>query len=107
MALATTYLASNVLVTTSSSLVTTVNTAGTYVRDLVITNAGTSGNIYVTIANTNNTATGATTTGSMVVPTGQSLILAGSLPSPATVYSMTSSGTVPVSVGYASVFSVI
>ena len=101
MAIAASYFLSNKQVTTTAVAYTLPTT---YNRDLVIT-AGTAA-IYVSMG----AATSAVTTSSFLVPAGQSLVLMGAVPtSSAQIFTCiaTSGGTSSVSLGYASVVSVI
>ena len=106
MAIAASYFLSNKQVTTTAVAYTLPTT---YNRDLVIT-AGTAA-IYVSMG----AATSAVTTSSFLIPAGQSLVLMGAVP---TITGTTtasqvfaciavSGGTSSVSLGYASVVSVV
>jgi hypothetical protein len=87
---------------TNSSLALWTSPSTGYVRDVVITNSGAS-TLFVS---SGTGVSSASTTVSFGIPTGQSLVLEGQLPS-STIFYGFSGGTAAASIGYASVVSVI
>lgn len=90
--------------TTSTSVYTSSATA--YNRDLVVTNGGAS-TCFVAVG---PAVTAAASTGSFELPAGQSIVLMGQLPASSKVFAIqpvASAGTLNVSLGWASVVSVI
>ena len=100
MALAVPYQTAVTNITSSAALWTSPTTG--YQRDVVITSNGAS-TVFVSAG---AAAASAVTTSSFVIPTGQSVLLEGQLPN-STIFFGVSSGTAAVSIGYASVVSVI
>lgn len=105
MAIAATYLASTAVTTTAATVYTTAAaTVSTYLRDLVVTNAG-ANTIFVGLGATNV----ATSVASFGIPAGGTLLLTQSqvpASTPLTAICGVAAGS-SISVGYASVVSVV
>lgn len=102
MAIAASYVLNGVTVNTSSGALYTVPSAGAntnaYLRDLVLTNAGTT-SIFLSLG---TGATSAATTSSFVVPTGGSVILTQcQVPAGGIVFGVSPGSAGALSVGYA------
>ena len=97
MAIAANWVVTNAAITTSASQVYTTPT--TYIRDLVVTNSGTT-SCYVGLS---TDGTVATSVASMKVPGGGSLILTQcQVPTSAVLSALTGAGATTLSVGYGS-----
>lgn len=98
MAIATQWVVSATAVTNSStSIYTTVAaTVSSYLRDLVITNGGTA-SVFIGFG-----GTAAAVASSFDIPAGGTVVLTQcQVPNATKIWGITSAGTVPVSVGYA------
>lgn len=105
MALAVAYSTAVTAAATTSTAIYTTATTG-YQRDLVITNGGAS----TCFVSAGTGVTSASTTVSFAIPTGQSIVLEGQTPNSTIIYGFaaaTPAGGLNLSVGYASVVSVI
>jgi hypothetical protein len=100
VAIATQWVASTVVTTSSTSVYTTVAaTVSSYLRDLVVTNAGPTNAVSVSFG---ANATAAATASSFYLPPGGSVVLTQcQIPNGAKLYGMGQGGSTTVNVGYA------
>jgi hypothetical protein len=104
VAIAATYALTVAVPTSSTVLYTTpASTVQTYIRDLILTNAGTT-TIFLSLG---TGVSSAATTSSFVVPTGGSVVLTQcGVPNSGIIYGISPTNAGVLSVGYGSVTSV-
>jgi hypothetical protein len=105
VAIAATYVITNLAVPTSSTVLytTPASTVQTYIRDLILTNSGTT-TIFLSLG---TGASSAATTSSFVVPTGGSVVLTEcTVPNTAIIYGVSPTNAGALNIGYGSVVSV-